>query len=859
MSPHDSSKPRVVVVGNGMVGHHFVKQAIESGLTRQFSIHVIGEEGRLAYDRVNLSKVFSGKSPEDLSLASREEYERAQVSFVLNAAVVGINRDEKTIALSDGSIESYERLILATGSRPFVPEIAGRNALGCFVYRTLDDVAQISSYAANCSSGAVIGGGLLGLEAAGALRSLGVTTNVVEFASRLMPIQVDDVGGATLRQRIEALGVSVLLDRATTEVVCDETGSVTGLRFSDDSTLDCDIVVFSAGIRPRDELGKLAGLELGPRGGIVIDSACRTSDPDIFAIGECALYEGRVYGLVAPGYRMAEVAAATIAGATTAFVGHDMSTKLKLLGVDVGSFGDAFGSTPGSKTVSLLDTANGTYKKLVVDAAHKRLLGGILVGDASAYSDLLTYAQNGIELPEHPEAMLVPATQGPSVGLAAHQLPDAATICSCHNVTKQHIRAAIREHQLVTVSSVKASTRAGTGCGSCATLVEKLLKHELTQSGMQVSNDLCEHFSYSRKELLHLVRVNGIRDFTTLIERHGRGEGCEICKPAVASILASLNNEHILAREHVGLQDTNDRFLANIQKDGTYSVVPRIAAGEITPDQLITIGQIAKRYGLYTKITGGQRIDMFGARVEQLPEIWRELVAAGFESGHAYGKALRTVKSCVGSTWCRYGVQDSVGLALLVEHRYKGLRSPHKVKGAVSGCARECAEAQSKDFGIIATEKGYNLYVCGNGGMKPQHAQLLATDADAQCVIKYLDRFLMFYIRTADRLQRTASWLNDLEGGIDYLRQVVIDDSLGIAAELEAQMARVVDTYQCEWKATLADPEKLKRFRAFVNSDLPDPNIVKVVERGQGRPATWQERTMDTAKRSKYELPVVNI
>jgi nitrite reductase (NADH) large subunit len=310
----------------------------------------------------------------------------------------------------------------------------------------------------------------------------------------------------------------------------------------------------------------------------------------------------------------------------------------------------------------------------------------------------------------------------------------------------------------------------------------------------------------------------------------------------VASILASTWNEHVLADDHAGLQDTNDRFLANLQRDGTYSVVPRVAGGEITPDQLIVLGQVAKRYGLYTKITGGQRVDLFGARVDQLPGIWRELIAAGFESGHAYGKALRTVKSCVGSTWCRYGVQDSVGFAIRIETRYKGLRAPHKLKSAVSGCARECAEAQSKDFGIIATDKGYNLYVCGNGGMKPQHAQLLAADLDEETLIRYVDRFLMFYIRTADRLQRTATWLNNLEGGMEYLRQVVVDDRLGIAAELEADMQRIVDSYACEWKATLEDPGKLARFRSFVNSDAVDPSVVFVPERAQHRPAFWEEK-----------------
>jgi nitrite reductase (NADH) large subunit len=411
-------------------------------------------------------------------------------------------------------------------------------------------------------------------------------------------------------------------------------------------------------------------------------------------------------------------------------------------------------------------------------------------------------------------------------------------------VSKGQICTAIREQNLTDVPSLKKCTKAGTGCGGCVPLVTDLLKSEMKKAGIEVKNHLCEHFAYSRQELYHLVRVHQIKTFDELIQKHGTGRGCEICKPTVASILASTWNEHILEKSLVGLQDTNDYYLANIQRDGTYSVVPRVPGGEITPDKLIVLGQVAQEFGLYTKITGGQRIDLFGARVEQLPHIWQRLVDAGFESGHAYGKALRTVKSCVGSTWCRFGVQDSTSLAIELELRYRGLRSPHKLKSAVSGCTRECAEAQSKDFGIIATEKGWNLYVCGNGGMKPQHAILLAEDIDKETLIKYLDRFLMFYIRTADRLERTATWFNKLEGGIDYLKQVILHDSLGIGAELEQEMQYLVNTYQCEWKTTIEDAEKLNRFRHFVNSDESDPNIVHVEERGQKRPAKEHEKTL---------------
>jgi len=857
MALSEQAKPRILVVGNGMVGHRFLQEAARLGLCSRFEVVAIGEEARAAYDRVNLSKFLDGKTAQDLSLVLPREYEDAGIDLRLNDCVTRVDLAAKSVQTKQGQTLSYDHLVLATGSYPFVPDVEGKALPRCFVYRTIEDLEAIRAAAADVKSGVVIGGGLLGLEAAGALRALGLTTHVVEFAPRLMPLQVDDVGGLVLKNRIEALGVSVHTSRSTSRVVAAADGGVAGLEFADGTELPADIVVFSAGIRPRDELARQAGISVGPRGGIVIDGQCRTSDRHVFAIGECVLFDGKVFGLVAPGYRMAEVVAQTIAEQEGRFDGFDMSTKLKLLGVDVGSFGDAFGRTPGAKIISLFDSVAGSYKKLVLSEDSKYLLGGILVGDASAYSTLLSYAQNSIALPDHPEELLVPPREGGGKsGPGVDALPDAAMICSCNNVDKGTICRTIREQKLSTLGKVKTCTKAGTSCGSCSTLVDDLLKIELKKAGVTVNNYICEHFKYSRQDLYNLVRLQGIQSFDQLITQHGSGEGCEICKPAIGSILASVWNEYVLKQEHAGLQDTNDRHLANMQRDGTYSVVPRLAAGEVTPDQLIALGRIAKKYGLYTKITGGQRVDMFGARLEQLPLIWGELVAEGFESGHAYGKALRTVKSCVGSTWCRYGVQDSVGFALKIENRYKGLRSPHKLKGAVSGCARECAEAQSKDFGIIATEKGYNLYVCGNGGMKPQHALLLASDLDEDTLIRYLDRFLMFYVKTAERLQRTATWLNKLEGGFDYLKQVVVDDSLGIGAELEQQMEHVVNTYQCEWKTTVQDKEKLKMFRAFVNTEESDPSIVVVAERGQVRPAFWEEK-QPVIKSGRVRLPLI--
>lgn len=836
------AKPRLVVIGNGMVGQRLL-DALHADGTCPWSVTVLCEEPRPAYDRVQLSAFFSGKSAADLSLVQPDFFARHGIELCLNERAASIDRAAHVVRTTSGRNVPYDRLVIATGSTPFVPPIPGHDRPGCFVYRTIEDLEGIRAAGQAGRTGVVIGGGLLGLEAAKALKDLGLDTHVVEFAPRLMAVQLDEGGGRLLRAKIEALGVGVHTGKSTVDIT-EGAQARHRLRFADGTELEADVVVFSAGIRPRDNLARSAGLVVGERGGVVIDNDCLTSDPAIFAIGECAAWKSRVFGLVAPGYQMAQLVADRLRDRPCAgFTGADLSTKLKLLGVDVASLGDAHAATPGSRVCLFSDERRQVYKKLVLSPDSTRLLGAILVGEAEEYGELLQMMLNGLPLPEAPESLILPAATGEKrpAGAGVAALPDTAQICSCNNISKGALCLSIAAG-CTTLGALKKATRAATSCGGCGPLVNQVLKAELARQGVAVSNHVCEHFPYSRQQLLHLVRVGEIRSFGDLRDKHGRGQGCDICKPLVASLLASCWNEFVLKREHASLQDTNDYFLANMQKDGTYSVVPRIPGGEITPDKLLVIGRIAKTYGLYTKITGGQRIDLFGAQVHQLPLIWKELIDAGMESGHAYGKSLRTVKSCVGSTWCRFGVQDSVGLAIDVENRYKGLRAPHKIKFAVSGCTRECAEAQSKDVGIIATEKGWNLYVCGNGGMKPRHADLLLSDIDTATLIRTIDRFLMFYIRTADRLQRTSVWLENLEGGLDYLRQVVCEDSLGIGAELEAEMAKVIDTYQCEWKTAVNDPVTLKRFRHFVNSDRTDDNVVFVEERGQIRPATIFER-----------------
>ncbi len=841
---------KIVVVGNGMVGHKFCEKLVNKDVSKQCEIIVFGEEIRPAYDRVHLSEYFAGKTAEDLTMAPAEWYAENGIRLILSDPVVDIDREAKTVRSHHGLVESYDYLIMATGSGAFVPPIPGVEKDGVFVYRTIEDLDLMQSHARKASKGAVIGGGLLGLEAAKALLDLGLKeVHVVEFAPRLMPRQIDDAGSRVLQAKLETLGLQIHLNKNTQEIVGN--GVIEAMQFADGSRLDVDMLVISAGIKPRDEVAKVAGLEVGTRGGIVVNDALQTSDPNIFAIGECALAHQMIYGLVAPGYEMAEVVAKQLTSppaplllrgehsddktplsegegsGVRLFSPFDMSTKLKLIGVDVASFGDAFIQEPNAQTIVFENSAKGVYKRINISNDGKYLLGGILVGDAEQYNMLLQNTKNKTILPPDPEDLMLGSRGGSESGASGVMaLPDEALICSCEAVTKGAICHEIVENKVITLDGIKKCTKAGTGCGGCVPMVKDLINETMKSQGVFVRNVICEHFNYTRQELFDLVKIKGFRTYDEVLDNLGHGDGCELCKPPVASILASLWNEMILEKGNATVQDSNDRFLANIQKNGTYSVVPRIPGGEITPEKLIVIGQVALKYNLYTKITGGQRIDLFGAHVGDLPEIWEELVNAGFESGHAYGKSLRTVKSCVGSTWCRFGVQDAVSFAIEVEERYRGLRSPHKLKSAVSGCTRECAEAQSKDFGIIATEKGWNLYVCGNGGVKPRHAELLATDIDSATCLKYIDRFLMFYIKTAEPLTRTAPWLDKMEGGINYLKSVVVDDVLGMGETWDAEMQLLVEAYKCEWKEVVDNPELRKRFTHFVNAPkVKDPNV----------------------------------
>ncbi|MFT7710105.1 nitrite reductase large subunit NirB [Clavibacter tessellarius] len=837
----------VVVIGGGPAAHRLTESLVArmDPAAPGLRVTVVGDEPHLPYDRVQLSKRLAGEV--DLTLGDAAFWRHVALDCRPGRLATRIDPDARTVALDDGEVLGYDELVLATGSRATVPPIADAHAGR--VYRTLADVADLVAEVADVrarvgrpANVVTVGGGLLGLEAAGGVHALGARSAVVHSGRWLMSSQLDEGAGQALGRIIHDQGIDLHLGMRPTGIITTPTGRVTGVALPDGRSIPADVVVFSIGITPRDELARDAGIAIGPRGGVAIDQACRTSAPHVWAIGEVAAVDGVCVGLVAPANAMAETVADRITGGEAEFPGIDDATKLKLSGVEVASFGDALGRTPGALEVVYADPARGLYQKIVMSDDAKTLLGGVFVGDAAPYSALRPLL--GRELGAEPGAYLS-AAGGEAPG--ATDLPDDVQVCSCNDVSAGDVRNAVRGADgapgCTELAALKACSRAGTQCGSCVPLVKKILDTELEAAGVEVSRVLCEHFAVSRSELFETVRILGLTSAAQVFERLGSGLGCDVCKPVVASVLATQTKGYILDAGQGPLQDTNDRALANMQRDGTYSVVPRIPGGEITPAKLKVIAEVAERYDLYTKITGGQRIDMFGARLEQLPDIWRILVDAGFESGQAYGKSLRNVKSCVGSTWCRYGVQDAVAMAVHLELRYRGVRSPHKFKMGVSGCARECAEARAKDIGVIATETGWNLYVGGNGGFTPAHGQLLAKDLDDDTLIRYIDRYLMYYVRTAERLQRTARWQEELEGGLEHVHRVVVEDALGIAAELEEAMARQIDGYEDEWAATLADPDRLRRFRSFVNAPTtPDPSLARVEERGQRRPAFPEER-----------------
>ncbi|KAI6829740.1 Nitrite reductase [Hortaea werneckii] len=900
--PKTSARKRIVVVGLGMVGVAFIEKLLKLDVKRrEYDIIVIGEEPHLAYNRVGLTSFFQHREVENLYLNPASWYAsmpEGSLNYHLNTLVTGIDTGKKTVETSRGDTVPYDVLVLATGSDAVLPRhTPGHDANGVFVYRTIEDLQKLISFSATKkgTAGAVVGGGLLGLEAAKAMMDLEEfsTVKLIERNRWVLSRQLDGDAGSMVVEQVRALGLDVLLSKRVGRVNTDGENNVTGVTFEDGSSMDCTCICFAIGIKARDELARKAGITCADRGGgIKINADLSTSAPDVYAIGECASWENQTFGLIAPGIEMADVLAFNLTQAKAHsprnFKSPDLSTKLKLLGVEVASFGDFFADRDGPKSLPAASKRHGEskkagdgkdgvvkgltdgpppppvkaltykdpfqqiYKKYLFTPDGKYLLGGMMIGDTKDYVKLVPMVKNSKPLEVPPAQFIVGA--GKSGEDDGDDLDDDTQVCSCHNVLKGDISRGVKDGTCKSIGEVKSCTKAGTGCGGCMPLVQTIFNKTMASMGQEVKNHLCPHFEYSRADLFNIIYVKRLQSFTEIMQLCGKEPdslGCEVCKPAIGSIIASLYNKHIVDSERRGLQDTNDRFLANIQRNGTFSVVPRVSGGEITADKLVIIGTVAKKYNLYCKITGGQRIDMFGARKQDLPAIWSELIDGGMESGHAYAKSLRTVKSCVGTTWCRFGIGDSVGMAVRLEERYKSIRGPHKIKGGVSGCVRECAEAQNKDFGLIATEKGFNIFVGGNGGAKPRHSELLAKDVEPDMVVPVLDRYLSFYIRTADKLQRTARWIENLPGGINYLREVILEDKLGICADLEKQMEDLVGSFFCEWTEVLKSPEKMKLFSQFANTDEGAESMDRVEDRGQQRPAFWPKDSVTEDFRGK--------
>ncbi|KAK5113696.1 hypothetical protein LTR62_003323 [Meristemomyces frigidus] len=894
--PKDTQRRRIVVVGLGMVGISFIEKLMKFDVKRrEYDVMVIGEEPHLAYNRVGLTSFFQHREVENLYLNPASWYAsmpEGSLNYHLNTLVTSIDTERKCVETSKGDVVPYDILVLATGSDAVLPRhTPGHDAKGVFVYRTIEDLEKLIQFSATKKStvGAVVGGGLLGLEAAKAMMDLEEFEKVklIERNRWVLSRQLDGDAGNMVLEQVRALGLDVLLSKRVGRINVDDGNNVTGVTFEDGESMDCTCICFAIGIRARDELARKSGIKCADRGGgIIVNPDLSTTAPDVYAIGECASWNNQTFGLIAPGVEMADVLAFNLTQAKShsarQFKSPDLSTKLKLLGVEVASFGDFFADRDGPKdlpkqrpskkedaadmkmksltdgpppspvkALTYKDPFQQIYKKYLFTTDGKYLLGGMMIGDTKDYVKLVPMVKNKKQLAVPPSELILGASKGEDDG---DDLEDDTQICSCHNVLKGDVTKAVRDGTCKSIGDVKSCTKAGTGCGGCMPLVQTIFNKTMASMGQEVKNHLCPHFDYSRADLFNIIFVKKLQTFKEIMAQCGKDPeslGCEACKPAIGSITASLYNKHILDNDTRGLQDTNDRFLANIQRNGTFSVVPRVAAGEITADKLIIIGTVAKKYGLYCKITGGQRIDMFGAKKHDLPAIWQMLVDGGMESGHAYAKSLRTVKSCVGTTWCRFGIGDSVGMAVRLEERYKSIRGPHKFKGGVSGCVRECAEAQNKDFGLIASEKGFNIFVGGNGGAKPRHSELLAKDVPPDDVVTILDRYLSFYIRTADKLQRTARWVENLPGGIKYLREVVLEDKLGICAELEQQMQDLVGSYFCEWTEVLKSPERLKLFSQFGNTDDQQDSIDKVEDRNQHRPAFWPQNSVTEDFRGK--------
>ena len=750
---------KLVVVGNGMAGVACVEQIIKH--SPQFEITVFGDETHVNYNRILLSSVLAGeRTADEITLNPLEWYLRNDIQLQLGVRVVDVNADEKTVTGDDGSVTPYDTLLLATGSSAFKPPIAGLDKQNVFAFRTLDDTRDLLERAAPGVKAVVIGGGLLGLEAARGLQVRGCEVTVVHLMSTLMERQLDPDGGNYLTGKMEDLGIRVLLGRSTTAIVGDERAE--GVALENGEILEAGLVVVAAGIRPNVELGYKAGLHVNR--GVVVNDYMETSDPDIFAVGECVEHRGTCYGLVAPLLEQGKVLAATITGNKgPTYTGTVLATKLKIMGVDVFSAGDW--SEQHADPVRFEDRALGIYKKLTV--RDGKLVGAILVGDTSDSHRYMDWLRTGADVASHRRHLLFPPPAADS-GLDIAQMADSATVCGCVGVTKGAIIGAIHEQGVNTLSQLKEATRASTGCGSCTSLCQELLKAVAPEFEEETRKVVCACLPFTQENLREILRSQRLRSVQDVLEIYGNGLGCEICKPALSYMLDMLwCGDH---DEDRSARFINDRVHANIQKDGSFSVIPRIRGGVTTPDELRRIADVADKYRVrMVKITGSQRIDLLGIRKEDLPHVWADL---GMPSGQAYTKGVRMVKTCVGTDFCRFGTQDSTAAGIEMEHRFEQLFTPHKVKMATVGCPRNCAEATVKDIGLIGIDGGWQVVVGGAAGKSVRKADLLITVETTDAALDAAELFFQYYREQANYLERTYDFVE--RAGIDRVRKETV-------------------------------------------------------------------------------------
>jgi len=782
---------KLVVIGNGMAGVACVDQILK--YRHNFEITIFGDETHVNYNRIMLSSVLAGeKSPDDIVLNGIDWYQSNGINARLGVRITDINSVERTVTGDDGSVTPFDQLIFATGSSAFIPPIPGVDKKNVHVFRTLDDTRALLEKSRPGCKAVVIGGGLLGLEAARGLQVQGCSVTVVHLMKTLMERQLDSSGGHYLTRKMENLGVRVMLGRQTQALLGN--GKVEGLRFASGEEMEADLVVVAAGIRPNAALGRKAGLQVNR--GIIVNDHMETSDSCMFAVGECTEHRGQVFGLVAPLFEQGKVLAATITGNRgPVFTGTTPAAKLKIMGVDVFSAGSTDESEPGVEMVRYEDPSLGIYKKLLIK--DNKLHGVILVGDASDDHRYAEWLRTGADLKEHRKHLLFPPPAADS-GLDVAQIPDSETICGCMGVSKGAIIEAIHNHGVSTLAQLKDRTKASTGCGSCSTMCSRLLKAVAPEFEEEKQKVLCSCIPFPQEKIRDIVKSQKLKSVQDVLDVYGNGRGCEICKPALSYIVDVVwCGDH---DEDRSARFINDRVHANIQKDGTFSVVPRMRGGVTTPDELRKIADVADKYNVpMVKVTGSQRIDLLGVKKSDLPKIWADL---GMPSGQAYAKGVRMVKTCVGSQFCRFGTQDSITTGIDLERRLENLYTPHKFKMAVVGCPRNCAEATVKDVGLVGQEGSWQVVVGGAAGKGVRKADLLVTVETTKEALEAAELFFQYYRENANYLERTYDFVERL--GIEKVRKETVYAPPDTRAALLERLKKSKDKSYDAWMERIA-------------------------------------------------------